>query len=107
MELVVAVSPVTEMVGVSVVGLATDPYTTVPVSLVISTSEVDVAVDDAKVSVSEVTVSDPMSVCSVKVSEVVADPPGKSVVDAVSLPVPNVVTGPTVIGVLGARNPKE
>ena len=55
------------------------------------------AVDDAKVTVTDWMISVPWSVWRVKVLDVVAVPPGVSVVDAVSTPVPRVTNLPGVV----------
>ena len=56
----------------------------------ISISEVDVAVEEANVRVTDCILSVPEDVWKVKVSEVVAEPPGVRTLLGVSVPVPRV-----------------
>jgi hypothetical protein len=95
------------IVGVSVVGLVVEPYTIVPALLVISTSDVEVAVLEANTKVIDWITSVPESVWNVKVSDVVAVVPGRIVEDAVSVPVVNVVTLFGVTGASGDPSPIE
>src|SRR3989304_5865390 len=62
--------------GVSVAGFATDPYTVLPASSVISTKLRPPDVPAASVTVTAVTESVPALVANVKASAIVADPPG-------------------------------
>jgi hypothetical protein len=89
---VFAVSVLVESVigMISDVGLATEPYTVDPASLVISMSERDCAVVVAVVTVTDWMTSVPVFVVIVKVLEVVADPPGAKLPPTGSLPLPSV-----------------
>src|SRR3972149_1794226 len=77
--------------GVSVAGFATDPYTVLPASLVISTKLRPPDVPAASVTITAVTESDPELVQRVNAPEIVAGPLGAIVVLAGSVPLPMVV----------------
>jgi hypothetical protein len=62
----------------------------------------------ARVTVTEVILSVPDEVLRVKVSDVVADPPGASDTDGVSVPVPSVtVVDPGITGFCGRSTPVD
>ena len=73
-------------------GLAAEPCTTDPASLVISTRERDCAVPEAKVTIRDGITSVPVSAWRVKVLEVVAEPLGATDTLGVLVPTPRVTT---------------
>ena len=79
------------MAGVSLAGLLTDPCTTVPASLVISTRLNPPDVPAASVTVTVVIVSVPTLVWNVNASAMVAAPPGARLALPGSVPLPSVV----------------
>jgi hypothetical protein len=95
-------------VTVSDEGLDTDPCTVDPALLVISTRDRAWAVPEAKVSVRDGMTSVPDVVWNVKVSDVVALPPGASVTDGVSVPLPKITPAdPGMTGLLGRFDPVD
>ncbi len=85
---------VSAIAGVSLAGLATEPYTTVPASLVISTRLRPPEVPAARVTVAAVMTSVPTPVWNVNASAMVAAPPGAILAFAGSVPLASVVTLP-------------
>src|SRR6185295_4010925 len=78
--------------GVSLAGFATDPWTTVPASLVISTKLNPPDVPAARVTLTAVIVSVPLTVANVNASAIVAAPPGAREALPGSVPLASVVT---------------
>src|SRR5580765_649753 len=84
---------VSVMAGVSEAGLLTEPWTTVPASLVISTRLRPAEVPAASVTVTAVMASVPLLVWTVNASAMVAAPPGARLTLPGSVPVASVVVG--------------
>src|SRR5580765_6973593 len=92
---------VSVMAGVSEAGLLTEPWTTVPASLVISTRLSPAEVPAASVTVTAV----PLAVWTANASAMVAAPPGARLALPGSVPVASVVTLSVAVFLVVRRPP--